>query len=326
MFNIRKYLSTIFINIVIKDKICILESFSFKGEKLIKSYQRTYDIEEENSKIKNHLESLLNSHYFTYVSLFFTSIGQGVLPSNNKADLNKFGIDDSVITLKEFDNCYLYIANSELKDALEVLCGLKVDLIYSPFSILHKVINDKKKSGFTFSDNYIMFVLKYSEFITLMIYKKDKLKFASYFELKINKDNDAGSKELEIDDDIELDSVDDDLEELDFEELDNIKVDDNFNIDEAIEDESEEDNLDNFGLDMMMYDYINNAIKEFYSNPSYESDFITDIIIFEHEKSSKAMHTYIENELFIKPTIYKVDIFKEMLKVSSSDLGVKIDI
>ncbi|MBZ7984257.1 MULTISPECIES: hypothetical protein [unclassified Campylobacter] len=323
MFNIRKYLSTIFINLVIKDKSCSIEAYSVKNEKIIKIHQRTF-IEEDKNKLLKYIKTLIDNHYFTYVSLLFTSIGQGMVPTINKTDLQKFGVDSSAVSLKIFDNSFLYAAKTELINADIVFDELQVDLIYSPFSILFKLIQDKKSDGFVF-DGISLFVLKYGEFITLMIYDGKKFKFGSYFELKINKDNEEDHQTLELEEEIELDSNNDTLEELDFDEFDNVKVDDNFDLGADLNSDLNE-NLQSFSLDMQIFEYINSAIKEFYNNNIYDSDFINNIIIFEHEKSSKAMHSYIESELLIKPIVYTIDIFKEMLKLSSNDLGAKIDI
>lgn len=323
MFNIRKFLSIIFINVMVSDKNCVIKSYSIKNEKLIKTTEQTFEIEQKKG-IKNHLEKLIDNHYFSYVSLFFTSIGQGILPSTNKMDLNKFGIDDSAITLKQFDKSFLYAAITELKDADVVLDDLHVDLVYSPFAILYKIIKDRKKDGFIF-DGMNLFVLRYGEFICIMIYKNDMPKFGSFFELKTKDANIVGEKTLDIEEDV-TDLKDDELDELNFDELEDIKIDENFNLDENLEREEEADNIETLGLDMMVFDYINNAIAEFYSNNAYDSDFINNIVIFEHDKSSKAMHAYIENELMIKPMVYKVDIFDKMLRMSVEDLGVKVDL
>lgn len=320
MFNIRKLLSSVFINVVVKDKSYEIESFSIKKEKIVKTIQRTFN-EDEKQKSLKHIQSLIDSHYFTYVSLLFTSIGQGMIPTTNKNDLHKFGVDDSAISLKLFDNSFLYASKVELNNSNIVIDELHVDLVYSPFVLLNRLIDERAKNGFI-NNGICLFVLKYSEFITLMIYEKNKFKFGSYFELKINKENEE-NEEIALEEEIELEHNDDTLEELNFDELDNIKVDDEFVLDENLNQEFEE-NLQTFSLDMQIFEYINSAIKEFYDNNAYDSNFIDDIIIFEHEKSSKAMHSYIENELLIKPKVYTIDLFKEMLKLSCNDLGVKV--
>lgn len=319
---IRKYLSTVFINLIVKEKQCIVESFSCKKEKINKKTQRIFNEEELENKFEKYINSLISSHYFAYVSLLFTSIGQGIIPTTNKTDLSKFGVDDSAIILKAFKKSYLYASKSELKSSEVVLNKLHTDMIYSPFVILYNLIESKAKDGFNYQ-GYSLFVLKFEEYIAILVTKNLEIKFGSYFELKDNKENNEDVT-FDLEDDLELDS-NDTLEELNFDELDNIKVDDDFNIDESLLEENEE-NLNTFSIDMQVFEYINNAIKEFYDNPAYESDFINNIIIFEHEKSSKAMHSYIENELLIKPNVYSIDVFKEMLKLSKKDLGVDIDI
>ncbi|ULO01574.1 hypothetical protein AVANS_0947 [Campylobacter sp. RM5004] len=323
MFSIRKYLSSVFINVVLKDKAFVIESYSVKKEKIIKTQQRTFSDEEKQKALK-HIKDLIDNHYFTYVSLLFTSIGQGMIPTINKNELQRYGVDDSAITLKTFDNSFLYASKVELENSNVIIDNLHVDLIFSPFVILSKLIKDKRADGFVY-EGINLFVLKYNEFITLMIYENNKFKFGSYFELKINKENEE-EENIELEEELEIENDDDALEELDFDELDNIKLDDDFNLDENLNTEVNDESLNTFSLDMQIFEYINSAIKEFYDNEVYESDFINNIIMFEHEKSSKAMHSYIESELLLKPIVYKIDVFKEMLKLSCLDLGVKIDL
>lgn len=322
MFSIRKYLSSVFINVVLKDKAFVIESYSVKKEKIIKTQQRTFNDEEKQKALK-YIKDLIDNHYFTYVSLLFTSIGQGMIPTINKNELQRYGVDDSAITLKTFDNSFLYASKVELENSNVIIDNLHVDLIFSPFVILSKLIKDKRADGFVY-EGINLFVLKYNEFITLMIYENNKFKFGSYFELKINKENEE--ENIELEEELEIENDDDALEELDFDELDNIKLDDDFNLDENLNTEVNDESLNTFSLDMQIFEYINSAIKEFYDNEVYESDFINNIIMFEHEKSSKAMHSYIESELLLKPIVYKIDVFKEMLKLSCLDLGVKIDL
>ena len=76
-----------------------------------------------------------------------------------------------------------------------------------------------------------------------------------------------------------------------------------------------------FGRDMSMYGYISLALKEFYTNPLYESDFIEDVVIFDAtERTSATFLHYLQNELLVKTEVYPVDTQKIMTELMIKEL------
>ena len=72
---------------------------------------------------------------------------------------------------------------------------------------------------------------------------------------------------------------------------------------------------------MSMYRHISLAIKEFYTNPLYEGDFIENVVIFDAmERTSATFLHYLQNELLVKTAVYPVDTLKTMTELMKKEL------
>lgn len=239
---LRKYFSTVFINIIEKNNSYHIKSFSLKKEKI-------YNIDEKHlskhdNNIQNYIKNLINKHYFYYTSYLYNN-EQEIIFDKNLISQN--------CKIKQIDNFLLSIPKKELYNINFMYSN--IDLLYSPFAILHKIIFDKN------IQNTNLFVLENNDFITITIAKNNEIIFAKHIKVEANSAQ-----------------------------------------------------------------TINSYIKEFYTNQIYDSDFIQNIFIFEFEKSNIDTYEIFNNIFLIKPNVYKIDLFKQMLSLACDDLGVKVEI
>ncbi|MBZ7999466.1 hypothetical protein AVCANL277_01110 [Campylobacter canadensis] len=310
---LRSFLSTTYIIIAIKEASYVVYAYEFKNKKQKRKFFKEFN-KDDIKNLKDYLNTLINMNYFAYVSLFFSSIGQGVLSSVSKNNLSKFGIDSSSVYLKNLQDCYLYVAISELQKSNCILDDLQIDLIYSPFVILLKLLKDRN----IFNTNQACLnILRYEAFICVIISKDSKILFGGYFELKnqvidIQNDNIIDDSMM-VEDSIDL--------EIDFDQLEKV--------DEQLQIQLEEDNnssSDNVKLDLSVLDYVKSAVQEFYTNNAYNGEFITQINLFEQDKISKSLISLMEDDLMIKINSYNINIFEQILYMSIMDLGIKYDL
>lgn len=310
---LRSFLSTTYIIIVIKETSYVIYAYEFKNRKQKRKFFKEFN-KDDIKKLKAYLNTLINMNYFAYVSLFFNSIGQGIVPSINKNNLSKFGIDSSSVYLKNLQECYLYVAISELQKSSCILENLQIDLLYSPFVILIKLLKDRALFN---AEEASLNILRYEAFVCVIVLKNSKILFGGYFELK-NQIIDMQNEDIVEDNVITDDNID---LEIDFNQLE--KVDNHLQI--QLEEQSQA-NDENVQLDLNVLDYIKSAVKEFYSNSSYSGEFITQINLFEQEKISNSLLSLIEEDLMIKVNACSINIFEQILYMSIIDLGIKYDL
>ena len=77
-----------------------------------------------------------------------------------------------------------------------------------------------------------------------------------------------------------------------------------------------------FGRDMNTYQYITTALKEFYSNPNYKSDFIERVVILDNEKTSATFLQFLEAELMVQAISYKIDSLKIMTELMIDEVNI----
>ena len=77
-----------------------------------------------------------------------------------------------------------------------------------------------------------------------------------------------------------------------------------------------------FGHDMSMYQHIITAIKEFYTNNNYKSDFIEQIIIFDNEKTSATFLQFLESELLVQTTSYTINSLEIMTSLMIEEINL----
>lgn len=237
---IRNFLSTIFINIIKINDSYHIKSYSVKNKKIRKIYEKYFNINDIN--IQKYINFLSQQHYFYYVSYMFQ--GEQDLVLNN--------ITNNEYNIKQIDNFYIKI----LKKDLSIFNNLKIDLLYSPFMILHKLM-----SNIIYTKTTLLALIN-ENYLTIVISDKT-IKFAKHINLN------------------------------------NIN-----NIDE----------------------YLNDFLKEYYTNENYDSNFIENIIIYEFNTQKLNIQNQLKKILLIEPKIIKLDIFEIMLQLISIDLGVKIEI
>ena len=327
--SLRSFFSVLYLSVVIESKKCLFYGEAYKGSKPLKTVKSEFDNDDTgavSAKAKEYLKNLQKEYKWVYVSLFFDALSQGALGPKNMSALEKTGIDPKELTfINPAPGWIFYVKTQDVKKAENLFSDTDVSLLYSPLALVHDRILSQNLVG-----KNALYVYAHREICAICIVHKNISKFAAVCKLEESSEETAFDKvrSSEIDDFIE--SVDEDFANFDgVESLDELlKLDGSA---DEFEDLGYDINMPAstdvatsvsiFGRDMSMYGYISLALKEFYTNPLYESDFIEDVVIFDAtERTSATLLHYLQNELLVKTEVYPVDTQKIMTELMIKEL------
>lgn len=336
-FLLQRYVSNLFISIIIEENTCRLFAKVIKNAKIIKTFETVFEVNEDEKldpKIITYLQEKKEQYHSMYLAYYLNSLGQGAINTINKDDFKLHNVDVENVTHVDINNSYsIYASNIDINWARSMFEPFELDLLYSPFTLLH--VNKQ-----TLSENSGTIVYIYNEqsSFALSIFDEQKLLFSSFFKI-----NSKSTKDISYnhDDDIEDNDIDEimseddekmyDLDEYksldDFEEFDSDNLEENLEDamefeDEKLKDSEEnevEDSIISFGRDVSMYNLFVSAIKEFYEN-SNNNTFLDKVIIFDGANITDSFINMLENELFMNVKIHPVKTLDTMCELACKDV------
>lgn len=335
MFEIfRKYILQLFIGVIFYNDKIIIRSITYKNNKTINTYERTF---EEKDKALLYIKSLSKNFQIYYIGVVLNSIEQGLIPTLNESDMNNFNLDHTSFKIMPLRNSQIYINDEEFKKILEFFDGYSgIDFAYSPISILYYYIqkefkNNQKTTCYVYKDEYC---------ICILICKNDDILFGNFMQIKTKKD------ELTYEEDLNSENTINDFEEnfdkqekdtqnnedltnldsnedIKLEDIDDKTLEDQFNLSNKNDTKKEDNkaNLDDFNDDMNMCREIFAKIEEFYNNSNYNSNFIEELVVLSNTYYKEDFIVdYIEGEIFLKPKIFQVDTLNLIIELMRKEL------
>lgn len=319
---VRGFLTTLYVSVVIKDNQCYLYSRAVKGDKIISSNEAVFDVHNGvvDYKLVDYLKKRTKQYHSVYLAAMLNSPKQWALPAVDARGFEKFNISYNLVAKIKMKGWSIVVPDSELASFEETLNGLKPDLIYSPFGILHSLVKESPKKG------KILYMLHMNDNNTIMIFDGEDMKFGAYFDTR--KENDGFdyydkvfSKEESADLDNVIEEEQDRLSKLGglgdigggFSDFDNVDKDDFEDIQHeeiANANKKLEDSVRDIGKEVTLISNIKLAITEYYQNKNYLGDFIESVVIFDGLSLDNEFLIMAENELMLDIKLIKQDIDK----------------
>lgn len=326
----------IYINIVASKTKTEIYACSMKGGKIRDEKTRSFDGEELSTEMLNFIQSFIADSPYYFISLLDHSTTQGAVPtcklenflgSVNKDDYKTVCNNDWTSYSSKVDLIYLEKHYAKI--------GL--DFIFSPFSVLENFFLDK------ISGERALYVLVQDDSIAIAIFEQSQLKFAQYVETYNTKHTDHSisledtKDELftledepalvnleDIDIDEEFGDLDDftnieDLDSMDeFDDFTEVKVKSGSSFaEEPIK--KTETNIFGFNEDYKRFTAIKDALKMFYTDEKYETNFIESIYIAAGCDLSHNLKDYLEEELFLKVYVRHTEICAEVFELAKRE-------
>ena len=330
-FSVKKLFSNLFLSVVLEGNECIFFGQVFRNGKLLKTINAKFtdiNIDNIDEKIIKYIEEQEKTYFGVYVSVFFNDDSQGALPSVSFDEYKKFNINTKNLTSLIMQDSWSIYANLNAIKKYKNLFGQdSVDLIYSPIALLfHELL----KRGISPKTTLYLYIHVHS--FTLAIFKDKQMKLSTFLNMSGIEETNQEAESLKEEDITDIDNLiikeENDATSLDdFKSLDDFLSDDkskefedlNYELNMPVSTNVEK-SVAIFGYDMKMFDYIVNAVKEFYENPLYGGDFIEQIIVFENTKTSATFLQYLQSELLVETSVYPVNTNHIMNEIMQEEI------
>ncbi|MFA6192444.1 MAG: hypothetical protein WC665_08835 [Sulfurimonas sp.] len=336
MFDIMNKLlyPTVFVNIIVKHSTTAVYIEIIKNKVVIESAEQSFETTSVDEEMYEFITSYTRETPFYYISLLDPSEEQGAVPTCSKNSILSF-IDLSNSKQVCFNNKWTYYSSRyDLLNLEKKYATIGLDFLFSPFILLHNFFVDK------IDTHKAMYVLIEESYMSLAIFDNSELLFAQHIDVENYKQSDELSMEdhsaledemEEMEETIDLDDLDA-LEELDdfgdIEDLDTLEEMDDFAQTKDLEEELKQDDeikllereSENFNEDYQRFLLIQSAIKYFYKDEKFNSEFIETIYIADSIKVSRDFKKYLEEEMFLSVYIRHMDLVKEICETAKLEL------
>ena len=337
---IRKYFSNLFVSIIPESESYRVYCKVLKKGKLKEKFEKIFEVKASDddkldSEIEEYLNSIQEKYNFSYIALYLNSMGQGAINGTDKESFEKNSVDVKHVHTVKFKTWSAYASYIDINWIKKIYSNVGLDFIYSPFVIIYHIMKKSKLKA-----KPTLFMLNLKDSFTLAVFQEDELLFGAFFKLNNeelidtsgvedweNEEEQKGVEELAAldsqDEEEDLSDLEDlnDLEDLSEDSVDEIPDDDEEKEDdEEINEDANSSDIELYGRDMEVYKYLKAALKEYYHNPIYKSDFLDEIVIYDSYEMSVEMIDIIENELYMDLRMHKIDVAEIMCDMAIGEV------
>jgi hypothetical protein len=335
-------------------KVFVGIATSYAGTDVVVEMSKGGDVKErtanrfeagEEAKIADFLAPYLAESPFHYVAYLNAANDQGALPVRNDKEAKTFIDTSTTLTLTQKNKWLVYSSKLALDELKKSFKDVGVDFIFSPFSVLQRFFTDKIDTGTA------LYILAEEDVISAAVFDEGQLLYGrrlalpeeQEIDLEEHETGDSVSLSFELDVDgieegLELDDINaiDDLEGLDdlheIEDLDTLDDLDTFSEEIAEvpevslpEEEPEaavaDESMKSFDKDYKRFQLIQTALQHYYGEPKFDSRFIESIYIADGCGVSDDLKQYLEEELFVKVYVRRIDIATEIVDLAKVEVA-----
>ncbi len=339
----RLYLK-VFVGIAVShDKTDVVVELS-KGSEVKERIAKSFE-QEKRSEVAEFLAPYLAESPFYYIALLNCIEEQGAVPVCSEKEAREFFDTTTAITLCQDKKWMVYASKPALDAMQKEFKAFGVDFIFSPFSIIKRFFADKIDSVSA------LYVLMEEDAVSVAYFGDGDMLFgrrlaiAKAHELgDSDHDDDHVSLSFEIDVDgieegLDLEDINaiDDLEGLDdlqeIEDLDAIDElesfteefhtssrDDEKETEEVENSEPSEFSLKELGKDYKRFQLIQTALQHYYTDEKYDNRFVEAIYVADGCGVSDDLKNYLEEELFVKVYVRRIDIAAEVVDLAKEEV------
>lgn len=307
-----------FISVIVEEKSCKIKQKVVKNKDILYVEEHSFDIPSKDNlgkEVQQFLHKLQEEYDLTYIALFLNTLGQGVIPVCDENILENYHVDQNSVHPICVDNRFLmYATDIDIKWAEKTFSSVGLDFVFSPFLVLDYFIQKEEES----SEQVTLNILNTNNALTMMINKGTTLLYGSFF--NVAKEENLLYTDYSETEDFDEDSlVGLDLEEddgdIEIEEIGSISDNSNF-VNHVLKEQvrlSEQDER--------IIKYLSAALKEFYSNALFHSEFINHARIYDGAGINEAIMNYIENELLLDTSAVNISVRDAIIDLSIKEVS-----
>ncbi|MCK9473795.1 hypothetical protein [Sulfurimonas sp.] len=334
---IGKFLETlytkVFINIIVENSQTVVYVEECSRNEVLQSTHKVFETTSINSKMQDFIRAFFKQTPFYYVSILDKSSNQGAIPTCTVSEMGKYCDINSSEYICFSEHWAYYTSEYDLEAIKHEYRSIGLDFIFSPFALMATFFKDKIGSTLA------MFVLVEDSYISFSIFDKSRLLYGEYLDMQHHKDDEEmlidSSLEYEDDTSLGIDGID--LEDMsieddvvsfddfaDIEDLDSDNSMDEFSEIQEIHENIEHEvdiSTEGFNEDYQRFSLIQSALKTFYKDPKYESQFIETIYIADGARVSSDLKSYLEEEMFLNVYVRKIDLGVVLCEMAKAEVN-----
>ncbi|TKX30455.1 clan AA aspartic protease [Campylobacter estrildidarum] len=310
LFLLKKILPRLFISVILGDKKSVLKTSVYRNQKLLSSSEKTFN---KSEKALEHVKNISKKFLFFNTALFLDAKEQGLIPSTDEKDFERFDIGKMSLKSITLNNALVFAATEHVEyfnELFEDYNGL--DFLYSPFALLYYKISKKN-----INDNKItLYAYYYNEILAIMICKNKTILYGDLIFFEQESENTEEflneSSENIPNKELELDNFNENLEEPLNQENNLENSDDNseFNLED----------FNQFSSNMELCRYIISSIEKFYKDEKYSGTFIEHMYIYSEKELGISAIEFLEDETFLEITAKQVNTLELMIELMQKEI------
>lgn len=339
----RPLFATVLIGVNYNSTACHIKVVKKRGGHIVEESDKEFKILEGNlsAEVIKFIKKLKSRYAYSYVAILSKSTEQVLVPGNKKNQFGAFNVNEKEYKFVKLPSAFAFILKDDITQYQAMFKKAKgLDFLFSPFVLIFfkakTFVGDKPK----------LFVLQEKENLAILILTRKAILYGSFLPMSAGEQvmnvrdslpsslsddtlvattsNQGSSTAQGLDDlNTELGGLEDELEDYENFDFDSITGGASDNISgssDSDEGDSNMDNLQDLGRSTTIINLLQAAIKDFYHNSLYDSDFIEEIVLFDCYGISPQAMDNIRSNLMMDLSLVSIDLLKELTNIIQIEL------
>lgn len=339
----RPLFANVLIGVNYNSTACHIKVVKKRGGHIVEESDKEFKILEGNlsAEVIKFIKKLKSRYAYSYVAILSKSTEQVLVPGNKKNQFGAFNVNEKEYKFVKLPSAFAFILKDDITQYQAMFKKAKgLDFLFSPFVLIFfkakTFVGDKPK----------LFVLQEKENLAILILTRKAILYGSFLPMSAGEQvmnvrdslpsslsddtlvattsNQGSSTAQGLDDlNTELGGLEDELEDYENFDFDSITGGASDNISgssDSDEGDSNMDNLQDLGRSTTIINLLQAAIKDFYHNSLYDSDFIEEIVLFDCYGISPQAMDNIRSNLMMDLSLVSIDLLKELTNIIQIEL------
>lgn len=339
----RPLFATVLIGVNYNSTACHIKVVKKRGGHIVEENDKEFKILDGNlsAEVIKFIKRLKSRYAYSYVATLSKSSEQVLVPGSKKNQFGSFNVNEKEYKFVKLPSAFAFILKDDITQYQTMFKKAKgLDFLFSPFVLLFfkakTFVGDKPK----------LFVLQEKENLAVLILTRKAILYGSFLPMSAGEQvmnvrdslpssltddtlvattsSQTGSTAQGLDDlNTELGGLEDELEDYENFDFDSITGGTSDNISGSSDSDEEGSNMDNLqdlGRSTTIINLLQAAIKDFYNNSLYDSDFIEEIVFFDCYGISPQAVDNIRSNLMIDLSLVNLDLLKELTNIIQIEL------
>ncbi|WP_238702161.1 hypothetical protein [Helicobacter bilis] len=340
----RPLFATVLIGVNHNTTACSIKVVKKRGGHIVEEIDKEFKILDGNlsAEVIKFIKKLKSRYAYSYVAILSKNTEQVLVPGVKKNQFAAFNVNEKEYKFIKLPSAFAFILKDDITQYQNMFKkAMGLDFLFSPFVLLFF------KAKTFVGDRPKLFVLQEKEDLSVLVLTRKAILYGSFLPMSAGESvtnvrdslpsslsedtlvsstsTQSGSTAQGLDDlNTELGGLEDELEDYENFDFDSLTSEASENVSGSSDDDdsggSSMDNLQDLGRSTTIINLLQAAIKDFYNNSLYESDFIEEIVFFDCYGISSQAVDNIKSNLMIDFSLVGLDLLRELTNVMQIEL------